>query len=655
MNPEAILELAKKQRARANDYWKENWEKARDDIKFKRGDHWPEKYKLSRELDGRPCLVINRLPAFLRQVVGDQRQNRPQNKVRPVDDAADPKTAEVIEGLMRNIEYISRGKTVQDVAFSGSTGNGFGYIRIVTEYSGKDSFTQDIKYKRVFNPFSVVLDDTATEADHSDGMFAFVDEWISREEFKARYPGQPMISVDSPEAGPYPWFRDDDVLIAEYYRRVPIKSTIGLTSKNEVVDMDEVKDRIIENERGKFLVDPELPPSESPPVQIVQTREAEYHKVERYLLSGAAVLEGPDEFPSQWIPIVPVWGEEVCTEHGKKELNSVIRFGKDPARLYNYFRSAAAEVVALAPKAPFILTAKQVENHEAMWEEANRKNSPYLVYNFDRNAPPPQRQSPPQASSAILEETKAAEHDQKATIGIFDPALGARSNETSGKAIIARQKESDVSTFVWMDNLTIAMQHAGRIILELIPIIYDTERVIRIRGKNDKDDYVQINKEYQTTPSKEGEAVETLMHDLTVGKYDVQVETGPSYSTQRIEAASSMMEFIQALPQTAEIIADLVAKNMDWPGASEIAARLRKALPPGVVELEEGEQPPQPPEPTPEQELENRKLELEDKKIEVEFEKLKVEVAKIQAEERLTPDEVKELVIKLLSEQGGQG
>jgi hypothetical protein len=297
-------------------------------------------------------------------------------------------------------------------------------------------------------------------------------------------------------------------------------------------------------------------------------------------ISGTDVLEGPQEVPCKYIPVFAVTGEEW---HVGEEVyrSSVIRFAKDPQQLYNFMRSASAEVVTLQPKAPYVGTLKQFQGLESFWQNANSANYSYLPYNPDEKAPgPPQRQTPPVASQGLTSESMQAAEDMKATTGVYDAALGNQSNETSGVAIRQRQMESDVSTSIYSDNMAAAIAACGRALVSMIPRIYDTRRVVKILGDDGTTSDVTIND--QTI--QEGQYVP--VNDLSIGTYEVRVSVGPNYSTRRQETAEGMMEFIRVVPGAAQVIGDLIAKAMDWPDAERIADRLAKTLPPGVRDMD---------------------------------------------------------------------
>lgn len=545
-----VIKEARKRFEYAADAELDNRENALEDLRFCNGEQWPEGIKKQRDDEGRPCLTINRLPQFVKHVINSQRQNRPSIKVKPVDDKSDPGLARVYEGLIRNIEQQSLADAAYDTALEFGVKGGFGYFRVITEYSNDDAFEQDIRIKRIANPFTVYLDPDHQEPDASDMGWCFVTELLDKDVFEARYPGADSSEFDSGLGDDKTWFSEDKIRVAEYWRKVPTKKLIGLLEDGTVTDVDKL-------------------PLE---VQPVKTREVTCYKIEWRLITGKEVLE-TREWAGKYIPIIPVFGDETNIE-GRKIYSGLVRWAKDPQRMYNYWRTQATELVALAPKAPFLVTPEQVENFEDVWKTANTKTHAYLPYNHT-GAPLPQRQ--PFANSPIgaVNEALAASDDIKATTGIYNPSLGMESNETSGRAIIARQRQGDNATFNYIDNLSRAIAHCGRILVDLIPKIYDTPRIVRLMN-DDSEEMVEINKVVQTPLG------ETRINDLSVGKYDVVVSVGPAYATRRQEAAESMLQFIQSSPNAGPLIADLVAKNMDWPGAEEIAERLRKALPPHI-------------------------------------------------------------------------
>ena len=543
----------------------ENRDNAESDIKFARmGDQWDEADRNKRNREGRPVLTINRMPAFIRQVANDARLNTPSIKVFPVDATADVDCAEILNGLLRNIQVQSNADAAYDTAMSDAVTGGFGYFIIDVDYAYNDTFEQDILIKRIANPFTIHGDPRSTAIDSSDWNIGFVSDMMSHAEFEREFPKAEKVDWDADfeSEKDFDWITEESVRVADYWKRVEEDRPIVLLSNGEVID-----EEVYEEQKDWFDVQQAF---------VENTRTVKSWKVRRYTLSGQEVLEEID-WPGMYIPIIPVYGEESWVE-GKRHFKSLIRDAKDPQRIYNYWRTASTELVALAPKAPFIGPVGAFDEDGDKWATANTDSHPYLQYD---GQVAPQRQSFAGPPAGALQEALNASDDMKSVVGMFDASLGARSNEQSGRAILARQRESDVSTFHFIDNLNKAIQHAGKIILDLIPHVYSGERVVRVLGEDDKPENVQVNQ--QIPMMQDGQPVmdemgqpKARIYDLTKGKYDLVVRSGPSFTTRREEAATQMMELLRVYPDAAPIIGDIFAKNLDWPGADEIAKRLEK-------------------------------------------------------------------------------
>lgn len=561
MKDEDILKAARERMEEALEADRKNREDGHDDLEFIAGRQWPEEEREAREADSRPVITINRMPQFVRQVTGDLRRLNPGLNIRPGDNEATEDGAELVAGIVREIEAYSNASSVYEDAGISAAQCGIGHWRILTEYEDYKSFDQILRIAPIRNPFSVVWDPAARNPTRSDAKFCFVTERMAKKDFEKAYPDATLSPIETDMAGDaaFNWSEGQDIIVAEYFWIEEEEKTIYLLADGSVVDEKPPEGVIVLDKR--------------------QTTEKEVYWAK---ISGKDVLEGPREIPCSYIPIVSVVGEEL---HIGDEIvrTSVIRFAKDPQRLYNYFKSAHAEFVALQPKAPYIVTPKQIAGLETFWAEANDSNRPYLPYNPDEKAPgPPSRQVPPTPSSGMMQEMLAASDDMQATTGIYDAALGQRSNEKSGVAIRQRQMESDISTSVYSDNLQRSIEHCGRILVEMIPKVYDTERVLRIVGPDDEERQVRVN---GVALDDDGNVVR--INPLSLGKYDVRVTVGPNYSTRRQEVAEGMMQFIQAYPAAAQIAGDLIAKAMDWPDADKLAERLKKMLPPGIAEQEQ--------------------------------------------------------------------
>jgi hypothetical protein len=601
--PDSDVADAQAEFKRYEETFAENYQAALDDLRFGRlGDQWPSAVKRQRELDNRPCLTINRLPAFIRQVVNDARQNRPAITVHPVDSNADVHTAQILDGLMRHIEQSSDADVAYDTAMDFAASGGFGFIGINTRYATDDGFEQDICIERKANPLAIYGDPDSTAADSSDWNGAFELETLTEAAFKKRWKGAEAVSFEKTlyTESDQP---DEMVTVACQWTReksVRVITAVGppsmdadpqkLMTAASLFDPNRLTLDIDVYKKNKDLFDALGMTPQG------QTREVPTYKVTQRILSGAEELDRTD-WAGTYIPLIPVYGEEIHVE-GKRYFRSLIRDAKDAQQMFNYWRTASTELVALAPKAPFIGAKGSFVTDADKWATANTETHAYIEYDPVPNGSPPERQAFAGPPAGALQEAMNAQDDIKSILGLFDASMGAPSNETSGRAILMRQREGDVSTFHIVDNLSRAIRHCGRVILDLVPHVYSTPRLIRIIGADGNAHGVQIGPQQAAVSNQTAappmpagiqpppdplsleEAACARVYDLTLGKYDLTVTAGPSFTTRREEAANQMLALIQAYPQAAPILGDLMAKNLDWPGADEISDRLQKLLPP---------------------------------------------------------------------------
>jgi hypothetical protein len=568
-----------------------------DDLKFYAGSpdnhwQWPADVLATRgavqgqTINARPCLTINKLPQHVRQVTNDQRQNRPSGKVIPADDKADIDVAEVFNGMVRHIEYISDADVAYDTACENQVSYGEGYIRILTEYCDADTFDQDIKIGRIRNSFSVYMDPTIQDPCGSDAKWCFITEDISKDDYVRMYPNSaPITTLQSLGVGDQnlsQWLNEDTIRIADYYYVDYDRATLNLYPGNVTAFEGSPEDKLLKDHFGKPI----------------KKRESDRQKIKYCKINGYEILEERD-WAGKYIPVVRIVGNEFEVD-GRLYVSGLVRNAKDAQRMYNYWVSQEAEMLALAPKAPFIGYGGQFEGFENQWKTANTTNWPYLEVNPDVTdgsgsiLPLPQRAQPPMASSGLLQAKAGASEDIKSSTGQYNASLGMTSNERSGKAILARQREGDVGTYHYGDNLARGVRHITRQLVDLIPKIYDTQRVARIIGEDGETDMVKIDPT-QAEPVKkitdqQGVVIDKI-YNPSVGKYDVVVTTGPGYATKRQEALEAMAQLLQGNPQLWQVAGDLFVKNMDWPGAQEMAKRFAKTIDPKL--MQDGDKPPE--------------------------------------------------------------
>ena len=557
-----------------------------DDLRFYAGSpdnhwQWPADVLATRgavqgqTINARPCLTINKLPQHVRQVTNDQRQNRPGAKVIPVDDNADVEVADIFNGMIRHIEYISDADVAYDTACENQVSYGEGYLRLLTEYCEDNTFDQDIKIGRVRNSFSVYMDPTIQDPTGADAKWCFVTEDVTKAEFERMYPdASPITTLQSLGVGDQSisnWLNEDTIRIADYYYIDFDRTTLNLYPGNATAFEGTPEDKQLRAIYGK--------PKKS--------RESDRPKVKYCKINGYEILE-EREWAGKYIPVIRIVGNEFEVD-GRLYVSGLVRNAKDAQRMYNYWVSQEAEMLALAPKAPFIGYGGQFEGYENQWKTANTQNWPYLEVNPDVTdgqgvmLPLPQRAQPPMASSGLLQAKAGASEDIKSTTGQYNASLGMGSNERSGKAILARQREGDVGTYHYGDNLARGVRHVARQLVDLIPKIYDTQRIARIIGEDGETKMIKINPEQQQPVNKimdeRGIVIEKI-YNPGVGKYDVVAITGPGYATKRQEALEAMAQLLQGNPQLWAVAGDLFVKNMDWPGAQEMSKRFAKTIDP---------------------------------------------------------------------------
>jgi hypothetical protein len=557
------IDEAKKFLKLANDADTNNRSEALEDLKFAAGDQWPVEIQNSRTLEARPCLTINKIDAYVRQVTNQQRQQRPRIKVHGMNSQSDAKVADILTGICRHIEVNSDADHAYDNAFNYAVRMGFGYWRVKTDYVREDSFDQEIYIEPIHNPFTVYFDPNSTLPDGSDAEKCLITQVVSKEIFRKMYPdaddGTGFSQRGTGDSNAE-WVMKEDIRIAEYFytERKPDKLCL------------------LSNGVKKFRS--ELPKQDellAMGVVVIDERASFRKEIKQIKCTAIEVLE-EGIWPSKYIPIVPVYGEEFVVENKRKKYG-LVRMAKDPQRMYNFWKTALTESVALAPKAKWLLAEGQDEGHENEWAMANIKAMPVLRYKQKDiegvPAPVPTRIQPEAPPAGIIAAADGINADMQAVLGIFDPNQMATGN-ISGKALNGQQQQIDLTNFHYYDNLTRSIKHTAKIILDLVPKIYDQARVMRIIGDDGKPDLVDINKR-----QSDEQGVMTILNDVTVGEYDVVMDTGPGYNSKRIEAVNSMMPMLSADPNLMNVAGDLIFRNMDFPGADVIADRLAAANP----------------------------------------------------------------------------
>jgi hypothetical protein len=532
----------------------DNRKAAVEDKKFVAGEQWDPQVLAERQ--GLPCLVINTIPQFTAQLVGDWRENRNAVKVLPAE-SGDKAVADIRSDLIRSIETRARASRVYDDAFESMVQCGDASFRVGVQYTSDDVFDQEIVLNPIDDALSVVWDRLSIDPTGRDATHCFVDDTMPTKEYEERFPDAPVSDLgNSAKRDLYStgWLDSKTVRVTEHWRMLERQRLLGMFEDGSIHVIDgETMDELYEK-HGKP----------------VKTRMAPCRYAQMHLISGFQILAGPFEWKMTRLPIIRMSGR-VVSVGDRRVRYGLIRFMKDAARLRNFWRSVAAEQLGYAPKAQWLAPESAVDGREDDFRKAHKSRDPLLIYNDDASAPP-ERIEPPQLQMALLNEAQVNTQDMKDVTGIHDASLGIKSNETSGRAIMARQREGDVASLTYYDNGNAAILEAGDVINQLIPQIYDGTRIVRIIGEDEATKLVKIN-----------DPMDPKSPDLSVGNYDVAMTSGASYTTRRVEAAQAMMEAIQVYPQLMQIAGDIVVKAQDWPGAEELAERLQKTIPPQLL------------------------------------------------------------------------
>lgn len=587
----AIVQEAQERFKREEDFEADFWTLYVDDVKFCNADsdnkfQWPSAMTQSRELDARPCLTINKTRQHVLMIQNEIKQNMPAIKISPVSGQATVDAASVFMGLARAIEYNSNASSIYSKAVSQAIQGGIGYWRVATDYKDEESFDQEIFIRRIKDPKCVRLDHSGDEEDGSDAQYGFIFDDMPRDEYERKYPKFKDVGDRSVFGMGTDWLNKDMVRVAEYFYieyekdwliAMPMRdpqTQQPMPGQYDTVRLSEVPEQL----RAELRDSPD-----------VKKRRVHVPRVKWCLIAGDEIIDRKD-WPGRYIPIVRVIGEEQVID-GRLDRKGHVRNLKDPQRMYNYWTSSAVEQVALQGKQPYMASAQAIAGYEKYYQTANRINYSYLPYNgLDESGnaiAPPQREQPAQMAGAYISGMQIANEEMKMVSGQSDPTMGAQANEIAGVAIQKRIKQGDKATFQFIDELAKSISFTGKIVIDLVPKIYDTPRVVRILAEDGSDEQISIDpnqKQALTTQHEdEREAEAERIFNPAVGKYDVVAQAGPSYATKREEAAESMTAIAIQNPDFLMKAGDIFFKTMDFPGAEELAERYRNSIPPQLL------------------------------------------------------------------------
>lgn len=565
---QSILDAAKKFRSYAQDYWRDIYDKGLEDKRFVtvKGAQWDAQALKQRQLQGKPTLEINLVRTYVQQQINTMRQNRPQAKVVPVDSGADPEIAKVMEGLIKDVEEASSFENALDVAAANQVHSAIGFYRIVTDYVNEQSFNQEPRFQPVVNPQAVLIDPLSKELDGSDMSKALVCEWVDKDQLELEY-GKDSYSDFDMEGSP-DWFNETEntVCVAEYFYKEQVADTLYMLADGATEFKSVLLKEWDESELEQL---------------VVNERKTSRTEIKWAKVTGCKVLE-TGVFPGQYIPIFPVYGE-VTWEENKRHVFSLVHYAKDAQRLFNYWKSTEAHILQKNQDEMTIVDDRGIAGFEE-WQ--NPSGAAYLRFKAtDDNGnqiPYPTKLGAAAPPVGILNASESAKMLIPDILNMHAPQMGQEVNQQSGVAIGLLQRQSDTAQFHFQDNLNKTIRHSARVLLGLFPILYDTEMVRRIVGADGDSELVKLNAQPETQ-DEQSRAINGILNDMSIGRFDVRMDTGPSFNTQREQSFALMMQLVQSNPALFNLVADLIVINSPLLNSKEIAERVKMLVPPQAL------------------------------------------------------------------------
>lgn len=590
-----IFEEAKDRLRIAAEAEADNRKRAKRSMLFREGDQWDHDVTTTASEDS-PEITVNLVDALVKRVENNIKQQRPRGKCHPVGEGADIEIAEIINGIGRHVETRSEASVAYDTAAAHALTAGWGYFRIIAEYVSPRSFQKDLRILPIRNLFSVHMDPAAQMPHGSDQTWCIISLKMKRQEYKRRYPDAENTNWEdvTRDESRLEWEDKEEIRLAEYFRIIEKPQKLYMIKGQDGQEFTKYRSELPRDpQTGKLMnIDLVKQMLAERGMHFDGDRESVKRTVQWFRLNGSKVMER-QELPGSYIPIFRVEGNATDID-GKMLKRGMVETMQDPARMVNYGEVAKIKRLGLAPKAPWVAAEGQLDGHPE-WDDANTRSYSVLTYKpivIETSAgpmmpPPPARQPPTQIEQGFSEFVSGMRSNLMAVSGMpNEPGQDKTGEVVSGRAISKRQWLSDQSHFQYYDNLTLAIAQCWRVMVEWIPTYYSEQRMQRVIGEDSTPKMVELNKEHQD----EETGVKRVKNDLSIGTYDIVMDTGPGYESKREEGSENLMGLlkVQAL---AEIIAktgpDLVFRSIDHPYMQELADRLMAASPDGLKKVTE--------------------------------------------------------------------
>lgn len=589
--PETDEQILSRIDKRVNDwfsYFRENNQHYEIDTKFVYDEdgQWTAQEISEYRQEFKPRMSFNMAPRFILNLQGEFASNTPALQSRALDNStASQARIDLSEGITRKISFDSRNNIIYQTTFGCALSGGYGAYGTEVVPETVMSFNLIPRFYLIQDPTTCFWDPSARDPDKGDGALCGRSFTMSKDEFKSRFP-----DVEAPESysaansfsRSFSWLTENDIVVVDYYEKEYFKRHIAQLSDGAVMDFDKAEELVERStniaNKIKKLSENSLEPIQSqqiPKLEIVKDGMVDDFKIVFYRAVKGQIIDR-SEWDGKKLPIIFQPGVSRWVD-GKEKTISFIHWMKDAQRAYNYSRSEYMYRLKLTRYEPFLLSEGMAQGHEREWKEAHRARAA-LFYKEVPSGKIPVRQPPQEVPQSLLAASNQSLSDMQNTTGRFEANLGAQGNETSGVAIQSRQAPGNMNAFQFFENARLAIESGARVISDLLPKLFDTERNVSVQQDNGKIISKTINVKDDDDTS------------LPLEELNIQITVGSSFEQQQAQAVEQLLSLVSALPPLGAVVPDLVVENLNIKNAPQLVKRIQDfVLNPMMVAQESGD------------------------------------------------------------------
>ncbi len=513
---------------------------------------------------GKPRYTFDMTSPIVDQIAGEIEQADFDIKVRPAGGDSSKETAQILDGLIRNIENISNASAIYSHAGRNMVATGIDGWRVVQEYCDGMSYDQDLMIKPIYNFSERVWFDVGSQTrDRSDSKYCFVLQAIPSDEYKERFPKGSGQSVSSGRTKTGYYQKAATIVCGQIYYVKYEKTEIAMLSDGKIIELTDDTKAVLDELADNGITVSQSRPRKKP---VVYSR----------LFDGSGWLTDEQRTVFSYIPVIPTYGNFKVIED-KTVYRGVVQKLMDPQRVMNYSLSREIEEGALAPRAKYWMTPKQAAGHEEKLRTMNVNSDPVQFYNPDptvAGGAPPQQSGGAQINPGLRTVSESMRQIMGQTAGMFAANMGDNPGLQSGVAIKSLQQKGDNGTIKYFKAMEIAISQTARVMVDAMPRVYDTTQQKRILNADGSFEMQTLNQ--TVIDGQTGKPV--VINDLSKGKYDVTCSAGPSFQSRSQEAVQTILEMAAFDPSVIQSGADILFNNLDSPGMDLIAQRKRQQL-----------------------------------------------------------------------------